>query len=77
LVADVVAAALVATASALKDTRTAHRLAAEAGDELEQLSKKSARRGSELWQLALDIGRRSLEELADSGSSGSARTRRK
>ena len=69
VVAHVVAAALVATASALKDSKKAQRLAAEAGDELEKLSKKGAERGSALWQMALEIGRRSLEELAESGSS--------
>jgi hypothetical protein len=66
LVADVVAAALVATASALKDSRKAQRLAAEAGDEIEKLSKKGAERGSALWQMALEIGRRSLEEISES-----------
>jgi len=71
LVADVVAAALVATASALKDSRKAQRLAAEAGDEIEKLSKKGADRGSALWQMALEIGRRSLEELNDSAPSSS------
>lgn len=69
MVANVVAAALVATASALKDSKKAQRLAAEAGDELEKLSKKGAERGNALWQMALEIGRRSLEELAESGSS--------
>jgi hypothetical protein len=69
LVADVVAAALVATASALKDSRKAQRLAVEAGDEIEKLSKKGAERGSALWQMALEIGRRSLEEISDSSSS--------
>ena len=74
VVAHVVAAALVATASALKDSKKAQRLAAEAGDELEKLSKKGAGRGNALWQMALEIGRRSLEELAESGSSrGKAR----
>jgi hypothetical protein len=61
LVADVVAAALVATASALKDTNKARRLAEYAGDELEVLSKKSAQRGNAMWKLALDIGRQALE----------------
>ena len=73
MVADIVAAALVASAAALKDSRKAQRLAAEAGDELEKLSKKGAERGNVLWQMALEIGRRSLEELAESGS----KTRRK
>jgi hypothetical protein len=76
LIADVVAAALVAAAAAMKDSRKAQRLAAEAGDELEKLSKKGAERGNAMWQLALDIGRRSLEELADSGRSGGKSRRR-
>ena len=76
LVADIVAAALVAAAAAMKDSRKAQRLAAEAGDEIEKLSKKGAERGNAMWQLALEVGRRSLEELADSGSSR-ARARRK
>ena len=66
LIADIVAAALVASAAALKDSRKAQRLAAEAGDEIEKLSKKGAERGNALWQMALEIGRRSLEELAES-----------
>lgn len=70
LVADIVAAALVATASALKDSHKAQRLASDAGDDLERLSKKGAERGNALWQMALEIGRRSLEELAESGVSG-------
>ncbi|HEX6660738.1 MAG TPA: hypothetical protein VF067_02585, partial [Sphingomicrobium sp.] len=68
-VADVVAAALVATAAALKDSKKAQRLAADAGDEIEKLSKKGAERGNALWQMALEIGRRSLEELAESAPS--------
>lgn len=65
LVADVVAAALVATASALKDTNKARRLAEYAGDELETLSKKSAERGNAMWKLALDIGRHALDTFAN------------
>jgi general stress protein YciG len=76
IVADVIAAALVATASALKDSKKARQLAASAGDELEKLSKKGAEQGNAMWQLALDIGRRSLEELADSGRSGGKSRRR-
>lgn len=61
LVADVVAAALVGTAAALKDSNKARRFASEAGDQLEKLSKEGAERGSAMWQLALDIGRKVLE----------------
>jgi hypothetical protein len=65
LVADVVAAALVATASALKDSNKARQLASDAGDELGDLAKGSADKGSAMWQLALDVGRRALEAIAD------------
>lgn len=63
LVADVVAAALVATASALKDSNKARKLATEAGDELTKLSKAGAEKGNALWEMALQIGRRSLETM--------------
>lgn len=63
LVADVVAAALVATASALKDSKRARQLASEAGDELIKLSRAGSEKGNVLWDMALQIGRRSLEAL--------------
>ena len=63
LVADVVAAALVATAAALKDSKKAQRHAADAGDELQALAKDGAERGNAMWKLALDIGRRALDEI--------------
>jgi hypothetical protein len=71
LVGEVVAAALVATAAALKDSKKAQRLAADAGDEIEKLSKKGAERGNALWQMALEIGRRSLEEISESAKASS------
>jgi hypothetical protein len=64
IVADVVAAALVAMASALKDSDKARRLANDAGDQLTDLSKKNAKHGNAMWDLALDIGRRTVEALA-------------
>ena len=63
-VADVVAAALVGAAAALKDTKKARRLASEAGDEIEKMSRKGIQQGEALWDMALDIGRRSLEALS-------------
>ena len=63
LVADVVAAALVATASALKDSKKARALAASAGEELEQLAKEGAERGNAMWKLALEVGRRAVDTL--------------
>jgi hypothetical protein len=73
LVADIVAAALVATAAALKDSKKARQLAAQGADQLAKLSKESASKGNAMWDLALDIGRRSLEALARETESGSKR----
>jgi hypothetical protein len=64
LVADVVAAALVSMAAALKDSEKAKRLASDAGDQLNAMSKKGAKQGNAMWDLALDVGRRTLETLA-------------
>jgi hypothetical protein len=64
LVADIVAAALVGAAAALKDSRKARRLAADAGDQLDAMSKEAANRGNAMWDLALDVGRRTLDALA-------------
>lgn len=64
LVADVVAAALIAMASALKDSEKARKIAADAGDQLGEMSKSGADKSSAMWQLALEVGRRTLETLA-------------
>jgi hypothetical protein len=78
MVADVVAAALVATASALKDSKRARQLALETGDELRKLAKKGSEDGSALWEMALQIGRRSLDALTgDEAKSAKAKARAK
>ena len=64
LVADVVAAALISMAAALKDSDKAKKLASDAGDQLDAMSKAGAKQGNAMWDLALDIGRRTLETLA-------------
>jgi hypothetical protein len=63
LVADIVTAALVAAAAALRDSNKARRLGARAGDELEELAGRGAAQGNALWQLALDVGRKGAEAL--------------
>jgi hypothetical protein len=70
LVADVVAAALVATAAALKDSKRARALASDAAEELTALSKSSSKTGSAMWELALQVGRQSLEALLDGAKAG-------
>jgi hypothetical protein len=78
LVADVVAAALVATAAALKDSNKARKLAEDAGDEVTALSKAGADRGGALWKLAVDVGRSALEAFnEDSPARKRADTARK
>lgn len=77
LAADIVAAALVATAAALKDSNKARRLAGQAGDQLAELAKEGADRGNAMWQLALDVGRRAIETLAGEGKVKAAKPARK
>ena len=63
-VADVVAAALISMAAALKDSDKAKKLASDAGDQLSAMSKAGTKQGNAMWDLALDVGRRTLETLA-------------
>lgn len=65
IVADIVAAALVSMAAALKDSDKARKLANEAGDELQTLAKNGAKQGSAMWDMALDIGLRTLDALSE------------
>jgi hypothetical protein len=65
LVTEVVAAALVGAAAALKDSDKARKLASTAGDQLGAMAKGSADRGNAMWALALDVGRKTLEALAE------------
>ena len=62
-VAEIVAATLVGAAAALRNPKKAKALAAAAGDDLQALTKEAAQKGSALWTLALDVGRKSLETL--------------
>src|SRR5438270_12596181 len=70
LVADIVAAALVGMASALKDSDKARQLAGQAGDELGKMGKRGAKQGSAMWDLALKIGRDTLETIAAEARTG-------
>jgi len=59
-VAEIVAATLVAAAAALKDPKKARQIAEAAGDEITTVGNKAAGRGGAIWQLALDVARRSI-----------------
>lgn len=63
IVLEVVAAALVASAAALRDPAKARALAAAAANELETVAEGAAGRAGALWQLALDIARKSLDAI--------------
>ena len=85
LVADLVAATLVAAAAALKDTKKAHELAATAEKDLGRglvetpnyFGRKGAQRGNALWQLALEVGQKSLDALSGDGAAPPARAKPK
>jgi len=62
-VAEVVAAALVGAAAALRNPKKARALANAGSERLEALGKDAANKGSALWALALEVGRKSLETL--------------
>jgi hypothetical protein len=62
-VSEIVAATLVGAAAALKNPKKALALANAAGDDLQALTKEAATKGSALWALALEVGRKSLETL--------------
>jgi len=73
LVAEVVAAALVGAAAALKDPAKARELAASAADEITAIGKKSDAKGAALWLLALDIARRSMNSMVGEGTGATAK----
>jgi hypothetical protein len=73
LVADVVAAALIGMAAALKDSDKARKMANDASDELGAMSKKGAKQSGAMWELALEIGQRTLQTLAESSGGKSKR----
>lgn len=60
-VTEVVAATLVAAAAALRDPKKARQLALSAADEIKTATKDAQGRGAAMWQLALDIAKRSID----------------
>jgi hypothetical protein len=75
VVADVVAAALVGMAAALKDSDKARKLAGKASDELGKMTKSNAKQGGAMWDLALNIGRQTLDALAAEAKGGKNKSR--
>lgn len=69
---EVVAATLVAAAAALRDPKKAKALALEAADDLKKAAKSGVDGGA-LWQLALDVARRSIDEIGKEGGGKKAK----
>lgn len=69
VVAEVVASTLVAAAAAMRNPKKARAMAAEAADELTEMASSAANKSGALWQMALDIARRSIDALG-SGDDG-------
>ena len=61
VVTEVVAATLVAAAAALRDPNKARQLALSAADEIKAATKGGQGRGAALWQMALDVAKRSID----------------
>ncbi len=73
LVAEVVAAALVGAAAALKNPAKARQLAASAADEITAAGKSANAKGAAMWLLALDIARRSVDSMTGEKSAAKAK----
>lgn len=70
VVAEVVAATLVAAAAALRDPKKARQIAASTGDTIGTVTKSAREEGGALWKLAMDIARRSVDALGDGDGDG-------
>ena len=73
---EVVAATLVAAAAALRNPRKAQALALEAADDLKKAAKTGVDGGA-LWQLALDVARKSIDEIGKEGGGKKAKKDKK
>ena len=60
-VTEVVAATLVAAAAALRDPSKARQMALSAADEIKTATRDNEGKGAALWQLALDVAKRSID----------------
>ena len=70
IVAEIVAATLLAAAAALRNPEKARQLAHSAGDELEGIAKDAAGKGGAFWQLATDVARRTIAALDEDQPGG-------
>ena len=76
VVAEIVAAALLAAAAAVRNPDKARSVAKSAGDELSDAARTATRQGGAFWQLAVDIARRSVDALAEDGGGRAGKGKR-
>ena len=76
LVAEVVAATLLAAAAAIRNPRKAREIALSAGDELGNAARGAAGQGNAFWKLAMDVARRSIDALGEHQASAPAPARK-
>ncbi len=78
LVAEVVAATLIAAAAALRDPKKARKLAEAAADEIGTAGKQLSDTGGALWQLARDVAKQSTDAMTtEAGDQDSERKKKK
>ena len=65
LVAEVVAATLLAAAAAIRNPKKAREIALSAGDELGSAAKGAVGQGNAFWKLAMDVAKRSVDALGE------------
>lgn len=70
VVAEIVAATLVAAAAALRNPEKARQLAGSAGEELKGIAKGATGNGGAFWELATDVARRTILALDEETGSG-------
>ena len=75
LVAEVVAATLLAAAAAIRNPRKAREIALSAGDELGNAAKGAAGQGNAFWKLAMDVAKRSVDALSEDEAPAPAKPR--
>ena len=73
LVAEVVAATLLAAAAAIRNPKKAREIALSAGDELSSAAKGAIGQGNAFWKLAMDVAKRSVDALGEDQAPAPAR----
>ncbi len=65
LVAEVVAATLLAAAAAIRNPKKAREIALAAGDEMTTAARGAVGPGNVFWKLALDVAKKSVDALGE------------